>query len=272
MDLHNVQSYLRPRGLDELPSWEKGWAWLAGGTWLFSEAQPHLTTLVDMQQMGWDELEERDDGLMIGATCTMSQLLAFESPPHWPGFKSLCRAAHELASFKIQNVATIAGNVCLALPASTFAPVMVLLNARYQLQTLSGDRRTVAASEFQIGAKQTVLQPGEVLRLIHIPSEFLEWQVSYRRICVATAGIAVSIVVAARHGKTGEVRFGIGGCLAVPQLLTFATTPSASELCEQLDRTISLSSFMDDETASARYRHHVTTVLMERSLHELCSG
>jgi len=270
VDLHNIETYLKPNHIRDLPPWETGWAWLAGGTWLFSEAQPELTTLVDMQMLGWNELEEDENGLLIGATCTMSQLLAFNYPPQWQAFKALCSAAHELASFKVQNTATIVGNLCLALPASTFAPVMLVLNAHYELQSLSGDRRIVSASDFQTGAKQTILRHGEVVRSIRIPATTLQWPVSYRRICVATAGIAVSIVVAAHDIKNGTVRFGIGGCLPHPELVTFADPPTSLDLRDGLARQIPIDCFIDDETASARYRHHVTAVLMERSLQEIC--
>jgi len=270
MDLHTVQTYLRPQQLTDISQWNEGWAWLAGGTWLFTEAQPQVTTLIDMQKMGWGELEVSPEGLKIGATCTMGQLLELHGPDAWPGVHALHSAVSELASFKVQSMATIAGNLCLALPASTFAPVMVLLNAEYQILTLRGDRHSVPAADFQTGAKQTILKPGEVLRSIHVPAEYLEWQVSYRRICVATAGIAVSIVVVAHQPSTGATRFAIGGCIPAPRLLAFEQVPSAAELREGLAQLIPLNEFFDDETAGAEYRHHVTTVLMERSLHELC--
>ncbi|MDU6374638.1 MAG: FAD-binding molybdopterin dehydrogenase, partial [Bradyrhizobium sp.] len=37
MDLNTVTEIVRPRTRAELPSWKAGDAWLAGGTWLFSE-------------------------------------------------------------------------------------------------------------------------------------------------------------------------------------------------------------------------------------------
>ena len=268
MDLHRVQTYLRPQSLQDIETWGNGWAWLAGGTWLLTEAQPHITALVDMQAMNWGELDATPDGLTIGATCTMSQLLAFNAPPHWTGLNALRSAVHELASFKVQNMATVAGNLCLALPASTFAPVMVLLNATYQIQPLAGDAYTISAVDFQTGAKQTLLKQGDALRLIHIPAEYLAWRVSYRRICVATAGIAVSIVVAAYNPQTGQVRFGIGGCIPSPQLLTFPHIPTVEEMAAELNHAIAPDRFFDDETASATYRRHVTGVLMGRSLDE----
>lgn len=269
MDLHTVETYLRPQSLQELSHWQKGWAWLAGGTWMFTEPQPHLTTLVDMEGLGWSELEISPRGLSIGATCVMSQLLHQDFPPEWTGVKALQSAVHELASFKVQNMATIAGNLCLALPASTFAPVMVLLEATYEIWSLDGTHRQVPAQDFQTGAKQTILKPGDVLRQIHIPVTSLMWQVRYKRICVAMAGIAVAIVVAAYDANTGRVRFGLGASVPAPQLIEFSSVPDESEVVAQLNQQLPLSAFLADETASAAYRHQVTQVLMRRSLREM---
>lgn len=263
MDLNNIETYLRPQTFQDVNNWETGWMWLAGGSWIFSEAQPQLKTLVDMQQLGWSELEITPEGLTIGATCIMSQLL--QLPEDWTAVKALKSAVQELASFKVQNVATVAGNLCLALPASTFAPVMVALDANYEILPRNGSPYWVSALDFQIGAKQTILKPGDVLRRIFISCENLQWEVNYQRICVATAGLAISIVVAATNPKTSDVRFGIGGAVPFPRLIQFNTVPSSSELSERLHQEIPLSDFIEDRT-SRQYRRHVTEVLMKRSL------
>lgn len=268
MDLHGVETYLRPTNLEGVKNWQHGWAWLAGGTWMFSEAQPQVKTLVDMQRLGWSELEATPEGLTIGATCIMGRLLQFPYPESWTAVKVLQRAVQELASFKVQNAATVAGNLCLALPASTFAPAMVALGATYEILPLEGPSYQVSALEFQTGAKQTILKSGEVLRKIWIPQANLVWQVNYRRICVATAGVAVSIVVAAYNPQTSQVRFGIGAAVPSPRLIEFAHVPSSAELTAALDTQIPLTDFIGDQSASASYRRHVTQVLMERSLQE----
>lgn len=276
MDLHSVETYLRPTDLKEVKNWQPGWAWLAGGTWMFSEPQPQVRTLVDMQRLEWSELEvtpvhkipHSAIAITIGATCVMNRLLQFSYPERWTAVKALQSAVHELASFKVQNVATVAGNLSLALPASTFAPVMVALGASYEILPLEGKPYWVYAVNFQTGAKQTILKPGEVLRKILLPHAFLEWRVNYQRICVATAGLAVSIVVALHNPQTSQVRFGIGACVRAPRLLEFAHVPSTTELAEALVAQIPLNDFIDDRSASALYRRHVTQVLMERSLHE----
>lgn len=267
MDLQSVENYLCPQTLEEIPAWKPGWAWLAGGTWMFGEPQPQVKTLVDIQKLGWSELEVTSEGLIIGASCTMSQLLNFNDSS--PAIEALKGAVRELASFKIQNVATIAGNICLAIPATTFPPAMVVLNASYEILSLNGESFWVSALDFQRGIKQTILKPGEVLRKIRIPLEFLDWKTDYQRFCMASAGIGISMVATAYHPQTQQVRFGIGGCIPIPQLMEFSTIPSPSELQAALLSQIPAKVMINDTMGCAPYRHHITRILMERSLQNL---
>jgi CO/xanthine dehydrogenase FAD-binding subunit len=266
MDLHTIETYLRPTALDQITTWQPGWAWLAGGTWMFSEPRPQTHTLVDLHGLGWSEFKITSDGLTIGATCIMSRLLQETYPASWTGIVALQQAVRELASFKVQNVATIAGNLCLAIPAGTFAPAMVALDAQYQIIALDGSARTVPAVQFQTGLRQTILQPGEVLRQIWVPAANLEWQVSYKRLCMASAGLALTIVVAAYHPATDRVRFGISGCVTAPRLIEFSSIPTSEQLTQALDRHLPLAEVINDAQGSAPYRRHLTQVLMQRSL------
>ena len=54
MDLNTIRSVVRPTRRAEVPDWQAGDAWLAGGTWLFSEPQPALSRLVDLTTLGWE--------------------------------------------------------------------------------------------------------------------------------------------------------------------------------------------------------------------------
>jgi len=47
MDLNTVTEVARPASREEIAPWRAGDAWLAGGTWLFSEPQPAVRRLVD---------------------------------------------------------------------------------------------------------------------------------------------------------------------------------------------------------------------------------
>src|SRR5258707_8128674 len=108
MDLNTINSVAHPRSRAQLPVWTAGDAWLAGGTWLFSEPQAHLTRLIDLTDFKWPALTIGDSRLSIAATCTVAQLDALACPPEWlasPLIDQCCRAY--LPSFKIWKTATV---------------------------------------------------------------------------------------------------------------------------------------------------------------------
>lgn len=258
MDLPNIETYLRPDDIQTISNWGENWAWLAGGTWLFSEPQPHLKALVDMQPLGWSEIEVKEDYLVIGSTCILSKLLEYPWDKEWTaieGFKSAISALS--ASFKVINVATVGGNICLALSVVTLAPVMVALGATYEILNLKGESRKVAAKDFQIGFKKTILQPGEVLRRILIPLPHLQWKVNYQRFGIAATDPALAIVVSAVSAK---LRLVIGASVAAPLLWEFDDVEISNlTFLENIN-------FIDDAKASAIYRREITEVLIRRSL------
>ena len=114
MDLNTITEVARPRARGELPVWTAGDAWLAGGTWLFSEPQVHLNRLIDLTDLKWPALTIGQHTLSIAATCTIAELDALPCPPDWlasPLINQCCRAF--LASFKIWKTATVGGNLCM---------------------------------------------------------------------------------------------------------------------------------------------------------------
>ena len=115
MDLHTVTRVRRPARAEEIASWEAGFAWLAGGTWLFSEPQVNVHTLIDLESLRWPSLQPSAEGLEIASTCKVVELDQFvdHAPSRLdggPAFRHCCRSF--LASFKIWNEATVGGNIC----------------------------------------------------------------------------------------------------------------------------------------------------------------
>lgn len=259
MDLINIDNYVSPDNIQAVTNWDKGCAWLAGGTWLFSEPQPQLKTLVDMQQLGWSEIEILDDYLAIGATCTLVKLLEYNCPKEWIASKGFRSAIASLAaSSKVINVATVGGNICLALSVGTLAPLMIALNAKYELWNCRGESRQVAAKGFQIGHRQTILEAGEVLRRVLIPLSSLIWKVDFQRFGIAASDPALAIAVCVFDNVNLRMKVVIGASVAAPLLLEF--DGDMTSLISNLENV----NFIDDARATATYRREITRVLIKK--------
>ena len=134
MNLNTIAEVKRPASADEITQWRDGYAWLAGGTWLFSEPQVATDTLIDLDQFNWPALQSSRAGLDIAATCRIVELYRFAGPAEWrasPLVRECCNAF--LASFKIWNAATVGGNICMSLPAGPMISLTVALEASYTL-------------------------------------------------------------------------------------------------------------------------------------------
>src|SRR6476620_3633152 len=158
MDLNTIDEVIRPASRAELPIWTAGDAWLAGGTWLFSEPQQHLRRLVDLTDLNWPALTVSESGLSIAATCTVAQLDAFACPPDWiaaPLIGQCCRAF--LASFKIWKTATVGGNICMSLPAGPMISLTSALGGICTIWQAEGGERTIPVADFVTGNQRNVL-------------------------------------------------------------------------------------------------------------------
>ena len=51
MNLNTITEVKRPASADQITQWRDGYAWLAGGTWLFSEPQVATDTLIDLERL-----------------------------------------------------------------------------------------------------------------------------------------------------------------------------------------------------------------------------
>ncbi|PRC60459.1 FAD-binding molybdopterin dehydrogenase, partial [Mycobacterium sp. ITM-2017-0098] len=59
MDLNTVETMSTPTCRGGLWPLGPGDAILAGGTWLFSEPQPHIRRLIDITRLGWPPVTVR---------------------------------------------------------------------------------------------------------------------------------------------------------------------------------------------------------------------
>ncbi|SFH85489.1 FAD binding domain-containing protein [Albimonas pacifica] len=260
MDLNGVEALERPEGPAAVAAragrLAEGEAWLAGGTWLFSEPQPGLRRLVDLERAGWPPLTVTPEGLEIAATCTVAELDAFEAPPDWRAAALIgrcCRAF--LASFKIWNVATVGGNLCMGLPAGPIIALTASLDGVCRIIGRDGAEREVPALDFVQGPQRTALAPGELLRAVRIPAGRLRRRAAFRRISLSPMGRTGALMIGTR--SEAGLDLTLTGAVRRPVRVAFAALPSPAEAAAAVDAAAE-GQWFDDLHGAPAWRRAVS--------------
>jgi CO/xanthine dehydrogenase FAD-binding subunit len=248
--------------------WRPGDAWLAGGTWLFSQPQPQLRRLLDLTAYGWTPLQVSAAGLEIAATCTITQLHAFEPPLDWAAgdlIRQCCEAF--LASFKVWNVATVGGNLCNSLPAGPMISLAAALDGDLLLIAPDGTQRHCSALQFVTGDTTNLLAPGELLRSIHLPARALEMPSAFRRASLTDLGRSSALLAGLRDPD--GLHLTVTASTKRPVRLKFHRLPSAADLRNALHQAIPGQLWHDDVHGLPAWREHLTFTLAEQIRQEL---
>jgi len=276
-----MPEYLQPKTLEEALSAlsQSSYTPLAGGTDFYPprSAQIIKDPILDLSKIGsLQVIEERADHWRIGATATWSDIINADLPEL---FDCLKLAAREVGGQQIQNIGTIAGNICNASPAADSIPPLLALNAKVELESIRRTR-TVNLYEFITGNRTTSRDADELLTGITIPrpmetcvSTFLKLGArKYLVISVVMVAVVLELDV---HRIIKSARIAVGSCSPVAQRLpqleddligkkvgsNFSETPSHEHL-------LSLTP-IDDIRSKASYRKDAALTLVIRALEEL---
>ena len=269
MDLNTIREVARPQSRPQLPVWTAGDAWLAGGTWLFSEPQAHLTRLIDLTDLKWPSLTIGDTHLTIAATCTVAQLDGLSCPPDWiasPLINQCCRAF--LASFKIWKTATIGGNICMSLPAGPMISLTSALDGICTIWLADGGERKIPVAEFVTGNQLNVLSPGDLLRQIDIPLASLRRRSAFRQISLTPVGRSAALLIGSLDGE-GGFALTVTASTMRPIKLSFAAIPEQKELRATILQAIPDDLYHSDVHGKPAWRKHMTLRLAEEIRAEL---
>lgn len=251
MDLTSVATLRAARTRADL-ALAAGETLLAGGTFLFSEPQPATTGLVDLTTLDWPAWELLPDRLRIGATCTIAEV---QRAP-WGPLADLVRQCADsfLMSWKVQHVATVGGNLALALPAGAMISLTAALGATVEVWSPDGAARSLPVGELVTGPGLTTLRPGEVIRAVDVPRHALDRPAAFRRTALTPLGRAAAVVI------------GSGSTITVTASTTRPVPLPVGDLAAAL---AAVDCWYDDPHGAPDWRAHVTGLLAHEVAEEL---
>lgn len=246
---------------------------LAGGTdlvpWMRDDAV-HPETVVDIKAIdALDEISLEGNHLYLGPLVTFSDLLTSELVAgHLP---ILFEMADTVASPGIRNRATVAGNICSAVPSCDAGPTLLVLEASVAVLGPNG-ARTVPIEEWFVGPRRTALEQGEIVTGLSIPipdrphgAIYLKLQ-RYEGEDLSQAGVTVLVT----GDNVFRIAFGAVGPVpsrarAIEQLL--AGKVLSDELVAAAQHLVpGAISPITDMRATKEYRARICEVMLDRGL------
>ncbi len=248
-----ITAYHRPKTLDEALTLltQPNMLPLGGGT-LLSRPQSIPVEAVDLQSLGLDSIKKSGNNLEIGATVTLQQLLENE---HWPD--ALKTALKLEAPLNLRNAATVAGTLVACDGRSTFATVMLALDAKIEQIILDNSKTESRVSNI---GEFLPLRPRGLITSIAIPLN-VKLAFDYVSRTPADKPIVCATLVQWNSGRT---RLAFGGYGKSPMLAMDGTESEGLEAAAR-------NAFHEatDVWASAEYRMDVASTLAKRCLESL---
>lgn len=269
--------YAKPTNLDEALTLldQTQWRILAGGTDFYPALgnRPIHENILDIN--GLAELRgvtKSDDGWLIGARTTWTDIIRHDLPP---AFDALRAAAREVGSVQIQNVATVAGNLCNASPAADGVPALLVLGAEVELRSADTLRRLPLA-DFVLGNRRTALRASEMVTGIRIPRDGTSGRSAFVKLGARRYLVISIAMVAARlavdDGVIREAAIAVGACSAAATRLAgmeaaLAGQATGGSLAAAVQSApLTELSPIDDVRGSAAYRLDAAREIVTRAV------
>ncbi|UVK39313.1 xanthine dehydrogenase family protein subunit M [Mesorhizobium sp. AR10] len=269
--------YAKPTTVDEALALlgEAPWRILAGGTDFYPAqgSKPHRENVLDINGLAaLRGITETEAHWVIGARTTWTDLVRHPLPA---AFDALKQAAREVGSVQIQNVASMAGNLCNASPAADGVPPLLVLDAEVELRS-AATTRTLPLQKFILGNRRTELQPDEMVTAIRVPRSVATGTSAFVKLG-ARRYLVISIAMAAARltvegGIVRDAAVAIGSCSVVAKRLSAVEAALRGLPANALLADAVLSAPMDelspigDVRGSAEYRLGAAREIVARAV------
>jgi CO/xanthine dehydrogenase FAD-binding subunit len=220
-----VTRYAKPEKVEDALALlaEGEWRVLSGGTDFYPAqgSRPIRDDVLDIAGLSdLRSITETSDYWVIGAGTTWTDVLGADLPP---SFNALKQAGREVGSVQIQNVATVAGNLCNASPAADGVPALMVLGAEVELRSLAGTRH-LPLPEFILGNRRTARSKYELVTAIRVPKAASAGRSAFvklgaRRYLVISIAMAAARVETASDRTITKVVIAVGACSPVARRL-----------------------------------------------------
>jgi len=250
-----IITYHRPKTLEEALTLltQPNRIPLGGGT-LLSHPTSDPVEAVDLQSLSLNAVSRQGSNLEIGATVTLQQLLESEHCP-----EPLKSALKLEAPLNLRNAATVAGTLVACDGRSTFATIMLALDAKLEQAKLDHSKIETKTSNVGDFLPLRNLQ-GALITSITIP---LSVKFAFDYVSRTPADKPI-VCAALAQWNSGRTRLVLGGYGKSPMLAMDGTEAEGAD-------TAARNAYHEatDEWASAEYRMDVAATLAKRCLERI---
>lgn len=269
--------YAKPATLDEALTLldETSWRVLAGGTDFYPAqgSRPIRENILDINGIGTLRgVVEEDTHWSIGARTTWTDIIRQPLPSAFDGLK---QAASEVGSPQIQNVASVAGNLCNASPAADGVPALLVLDAEVELRS-TGGTRYLPLADFILGNRRTARRPDELVTAVRVPKASAAGSSAFvklgarRYLVISIAMAAIRLTVEDRIIRHAAI--AVGACSAVATRLPHLEQALAGQRLDgplgDIVETAAMPQLVpiDDVRGSAAYRLDAAREIVARAV------
>lgn len=274
--------YAAPTSLSEAASLMAGTGTiraLAGGTDLIDQLKANRRNadlVVDLKRIPeLQRLEVDSEGLHIGAARCCTDV--HHDPIVNSIYRGLADSTGLVGSVQIQNRAAVGGNVCNAAPSADTTPNLLTHEAIAVIVGASGTRN-VELTDFFVGPGQTVLQSGEFLQELIVPTPPENSASAYLRFIprnemdIAVAGVSSFLHIDPATKTVLKARVALASVAPTPvraraaEAVLEGKVISADLILEAGTAAVESATPITDVRGSAEYRIELVKVLTRRTL------
>jgi CO/xanthine dehydrogenase FAD-binding subunit len=252
---------------------------MAGGTDLIVQMRQGRQApgrVVDVKGVSeLNELRVGADGLTIGAAVPCYRV--YQHRDVQKSYAGLVDSASIIGGIAIQGRATLGGNLCNSSPSGDSLPTLIALGAIARIAGPNG-KREVPVAQFCTAPGRNVLQPGELLVSINIPSPRPHSGAHYQRFIpryemdIAVVGVGAQVELSDDRRTVRSARVSLGAVAPTPLFVEAAGAAlegkpateesfrAAAEIAKEAAKPIS------DMRGTAAQRKHLVGVLTRRVL------